>query len=101
MSKRLLISFAAYSIWMMVSPVFVFGDASSFEIQREVVQLQADMMQLNKQHLDIQDQELKKAEIEINQEQAPPELQGPSFRVNKFILAGNTIFSDHQLIDLI
>jgi hemolysin activation/secretion protein len=88
--------FAVLSLGMMVRPVFVFGDVSP-EVQKEAIQLQADMVQMINERRDLQQQEMPQAEVDMQQQEPVPQAQGPSFQVNEIILVGNTLFSTQQL----
>ena len=95
MNKRFIISFAFLSLGMMVRPAFVLGDIS-IEVQREAMQLQADMIQMIDQRRDFQDQQMPNAEVQMEQQEPLPVVQGLSFQVNEIILEGNTIFPAEQ-----
>jgi hemolysin activation/secretion protein len=78
-------------------PSFALGVVNVGEIQSETSQLQAFMIQLNRERLEMQEMAIQNAEIQVNQEEPLPQSQGPAFKVNKIILVGNTIFSTDQL----
>jgi len=99
MSKRHFSFFVVFLLGMLVFPVFV-SAAVSVDIQREVSQLEADMIQQSKEHLDLEEQEKQKAEVQLQKEENQPQAQGPAFKVNKIELVGNNSIFSTQLLHL-
>lgn len=101
MSKRFLIFFGLFSAGIIAGPASALDLPAgiSSDMQREITQLQAEVIQ-SRGRLDLEPQDLKKAEVHVKQNQGPSESQGPAFKVNEIIFEGNTIFPAELLQSL-
>ena len=72
MNKRFLLFFGLFSVGMIAGPAFALDLPAgiSSDMQREITQLQAEVIQ-GKGRLDLEPQDLKKAEVHVKQNEGP------------------------------